>query len=55
MQLSRDFKEFLQSLNDSGVRYLVLGGYAVAFYGIRVTPKTWMCGLKTAAKMPKNL
>jgi len=33
MQLSRDFKEFLQSLNDSGVRYLVLGGYAVAFYG----------------------
>lgn len=33
MQLSRDFKEFLQSLNDSSVRYLVLGGYAVAYYG----------------------
>ena len=31
--LNRDFREFLQSLNDSGVRYLVVGGYAVAFHG----------------------
>ena len=28
-----DFKEFVQSLNDNGVRYLVVGGYAVAFHG----------------------
>ena len=31
--LNRDFKEFIQSLNDSGVRYLVIGGYAVALHG----------------------
>lgn len=34
--LNRDFKEFIQSLNDNGVRYLVylvVGGYAVALYG----------------------
>jgi hypothetical protein len=31
--LNRDFKEFIQSLNDNQVRYLVVGGYAVAFHG----------------------
>ncbi|MBX7237211.1 MAG: hypothetical protein K1X65_22710 [Caldilineales bacterium] len=31
--LNRDFKEFLQSLNDNNVRYLVVGGYAVALHG----------------------
>jgi predicted nucleotidyltransferase len=31
--LNRDFKEFIQSLNDNGVRYLVVGGYAVAVHG----------------------
>jgi hypothetical protein len=31
--LNRDFKEFIQSLNDNRVRYLVVGGYAVAFHG----------------------
>jgi hypothetical protein len=33
MVLSKDFKEFLQSLNDHKVRYLVVGGHAVALYG----------------------
>ena len=33
MILSQDFKEFIQSLNDHNVRYLVVGGYAVAFHG----------------------
>lgn len=28
-----DFKEFVQSLNDNEVRYLVVGGYAVALHG----------------------
>ncbi len=28
-----DFKEFIQSLNDNAVRYLVVGGYAVALHG----------------------
>lgn len=31
--MNRDFKEFIQSLNDNGVRYLVVGGYAVALHG----------------------
>lgn len=33
MALNQDFKEFIQSLNDSDVRYLVVGGYAVAQHG----------------------
>lgn len=31
--LNQDFKEFIQSLNDNGVRYLVVGSYAVALHG----------------------
>jgi predicted nucleotidyltransferase len=27
------FKEFVQSLNDNAVRFLIVGGYAVAFHG----------------------
>lgn len=33
MTLNPDFKEFIQSLNDNHVRYLVVGGYAVALHG----------------------
>jgi len=29
MPLPADFKEFLRLLNSKGVRYLVVGGYAV--------------------------
>ncbi|MBL8088975.1 MAG: hypothetical protein KF758_04660 [Anaerolineales bacterium] len=31
--LNQDFKEFIQSLNDNEVKYLVVGGYAVALHG----------------------
>ncbi|MBN1930777.1 MAG: hypothetical protein JW786_04120 [Desulfobacterales bacterium] len=31
--LSKDFKEFIELLNVHNVRYLVVGGYAVAFHG----------------------
>ena len=31
--LNQDFKEFIRSLNDNTVRYLVVGGYAVALHG----------------------
>jgi len=31
--MNPDFKEFIQSLNDNQVRYLVVGGYAVAIHG----------------------
>jgi len=31
--LSKDFKEFIKLLNENNVKYLVVGGYAVAFHG----------------------
>ena len=31
--LGKDFREFIASLNANGVRYLIVGGYAVAFHG----------------------
>lgn len=33
MILSPDFRDFVKFLNDSGVNYLVVGGYAVALHG----------------------
>jgi predicted nucleotidyltransferase len=30
---NQDFKEFIQLLNDNQVRYMVVGGYAVALHG----------------------
>jgi len=33
IQIPRDFREFIQLLNDNEVKYLVVGGYAVAFHG----------------------
>ena len=33
LMFNQDFKEFIQSLNDNQVRYLVVGGYAVALHG----------------------
>ncbi|GJQ33117.1 MAG: hypothetical protein HBSAPP04_19560 [Ignavibacteriaceae bacterium] len=33
MALTQDFKEFIQLLNEKSVKYLVVGGYAVGFYG----------------------
>jgi hypothetical protein len=33
LELPGDFKEFLKLLNEKGVRYLVIGGYAVGYHG----------------------
>ena len=33
VELPLDFREFLKSLKDHGVRYLLIGGYAVGYYG----------------------
>lgn len=33
IQLPADFKEFLQLLNANNVEYLLIGGYAVGYYG----------------------
>ncbi len=33
MELQRDFKEFIELLNEHKVKYLVIGGYAVNYHG----------------------
>ena len=33
MMLSRDFKEFVALLNENDVKYLIVGGYALALHG----------------------
>ncbi|MFW5966524.1 MAG: hypothetical protein ACOCV2_03345 [Persicimonas sp.] len=33
MKISRDFREFVACANARNVRFLIVGGYAVAFYG----------------------
>ena len=33
MVITQDFKEFIESLNGNDVKYLVIGGFAVAFHG----------------------
>ena len=32
MVLNKDFREFIESLNDNDVKYLIVGGYAVGFH-----------------------
>ena len=36
MVLNQDFREFIGLLNENGVKYLIVGGYAVAY--ITVSP-----------------
>lgn len=33
MELDKDFREFIELLNEHNVKYLVIGGYAVNFHG----------------------
>lgn len=33
IEFPQDFKEFLQLANSAGIRYLVVGGYAVGYHG----------------------
>jgi hypothetical protein len=38
IKLKKDFSEFLRLLNANGVRYMIVGGYAVIFHGwVRTT------------------
>lgn len=38
MNIHRDFEEFLRLLNEEGVEFVIVGGYAVAFHGyVRAT------------------
>lgn len=52
--LPADFKEFLKSLNEKKVEYLLIGGYAVGYYGyVRATADMdcWIaCTEENAAK-----
>jgi hypothetical protein len=49
IQIPKDFKEFMQLLNDNAVEYLIIGGYAVAVYGyVRYT------GVKNVSKKEEN-
>lgn len=32
--MHRDFREFIESLNANRVEYVIVGGYALAFYGV---------------------
>lgn len=53
--LNQDFKEFIESLNDNDVRYLVVGGYAVAFYGYPRYTKDIDIWVETTNKNAKNI
>ena len=35
MEFHRDFKEFIELLNNHGVEYLLVGGYAIGIHGLR--------------------
>ena len=32
MKVNRDFRDLFAALNDAGARYLIIGGYALAFH-----------------------
>ncbi|MEM1127753.1 MAG: hypothetical protein AAGI71_13960 [Bacteroidota bacterium] len=44
MQLPTEFSELLRLLNVHEVRYLVVGGYAVAYHGYPPPPAIWISG-----------
>jgi phage replication-related protein YjqB (UPF0714/DUF867 family) len=53
--LNQDFKEFIQSLNDNQVRYLVVGGYAVAFHGYPRYTKDMDIWIEMTVKNARNM
>lgn len=58
MILNPDFREFFQLLNDNEVRYLIVGGYAVAYHGYPRYTKdidVWIWINPDNAKSEKNI
>jgi len=55
MVLNKDFREFIQLLNEHDVRYLVVGGYAVAFHGYPRYTKDLDLWIWLARKNAQNL
>ncbi len=53
--LNRDFKEFIELLNSNKVKYLVLGGYAVAFHGHPRYTKDLDIWLETSKENASNV
>lgn len=53
--LSKDFKEFIELLNRHKVRYLVVGGYAVAFHGYPRYTKDLDVWVESATENADNL
>lgn len=59
MNLDQDFSEFVTLLRDNGVRFLVVGGYALAAHGLPRATRgldTWVwVNADNAARMIKSL
>jgi len=53
--LSQDLREFIKSLNDQHVKYLVVGGYAVAYHGHPRYTKDLDVWVECSATNAKNL
>lgn len=53
--LSKDFKEFIELLNVHSVRYLVVGGYAVAFHGYPRYTKDLDVWIELSTKNAENV
>jgi hypothetical protein len=37
MEAQKDFKELLELLNEQKVKYIIVGGYALAFHGEEIS------------------
>jgi predicted nucleotidyltransferase len=55
VNLYPDFREFLGSLNSAKVKYLVLGGYAVIYYGYRRATDDLDIWIETSAENTRRL
>ena len=55
MIVNKDFKEFIQLLNKNKVKYLIVGGYAVAFHGYPRYTKDIDIWIKAEGENAKNI
>jgi hypothetical protein len=55
IELPFDFQEFLKLLNENGVRYPMIRGYAVGYPVLHGRQWTWMSGLQSILIMRKGL
>jgi hypothetical protein len=53
--LSKDFKEFIELLNIHSVRYVVVGGYSVAFHGYPRYTKDLDVWIESSAENADNM